>query len=134
MTNELVFTTYSIYDNIEIFEQMIEEANTIWKKTFDNYYEKGMCPFPYLKIGRIDNQIVCTCIFESYSEEDTKISCVASYPQNKGYGTRLMEYVINYIKNNISDDDIIIYIDNDKLDKLSQFYKKFGFEFLYNDE
>lgn len=90
--------------------------------------------FPYLTIGRIDNQIVCTCIFESYSEEDTKISCVASYPQNKGYGTRLMEYVINYIKNNISDDDIIIYIDNDKLDKLSQFYKKFGFEFLYNDE
>ena len=134
MTNNLVFTTYIRYDNPEEFERMICEVNPLFKKSFNNIYEPDTCPCPYLTVGKLDDTIVCACIFENFADEydeelnDCKVSSLCCHPTNKGYGTKMMHYIHDYIKNNLTANRIVVHIDKDKINRLSLFYKKFGYE------
>jgi ribosomal protein S18 acetylase RimI-like enzyme len=120
------FTIIDKYENRELFEDTITKANEVWFKAFGNKYNYGECPGDNVVIGCINNEIVCCAIIEYYHTV-ALISCVGSYPQNCGYGTLLMEYIIHYLKpSNIS--KIHVKIDkNDNSDRLIKFYSKFGF-------
>ena len=127
MTNmHIEFAIFYKYLNYQDFEKNIAKANVIWYEVFGKTYNEGECPGDEVVIGRIGDTPVCSLIVK-YNDPDALISCVASNPKNKGYGTLLMEYIINYLKI-IKINKINLNIDIDEnSDRLINFYSKFGF-------
>lgn len=134
-SSEIEFTIITKYENTDLFEETVIKANKIWLKIFANEYNYGECPGDNIVIGCINNEIICCAIIEHYHIV-ALVSCVASYPQNHGYGTLLMNFIIHYLKpSNIN--KIHVKIDKDeKIERLVKFYSKFGFvkENLDKDE
>lgn len=73
-------------------------------------------------------RVVCTAIIEiSASGKKALISCMGAYPQNCGYGSSLIQYIINFLKN-LGVTKIYIKIDkDDKAKRLEKFYSNYGF-------
>jgi N-acetylglutamate synthase-like GNAT family acetyltransferase len=136
------------------FEIYVKLANKIWTKVFGNEYEEGECPGDILVIGSFDDKAdstiskadstiskadctifkadskktVCTAIIEiSASGKKALISCMSVYPQKRGYGTSLIQYIIKFLKN-LGVTKIYLKIDkDDKAKRLEKFYFNNGF-------
>lgn len=112
------------------FELFIKFANEIWirKEVFGNKYEEDECQGNILVIGFTrsttgKSSAVCAAIIErNISGNKALISCMGAYPQNCGYGTSLMQYIIKFLKN-LCVTEICLKIDkNDKAKRLEEFY------------
>jgi len=137
------------------FEIYVKLANKIWTKVFGNEYEENECPGDILVIGSFDDKAdctasitgsrvslqanctiskadskktVCTAIIEiSASGKKALISCMGAYPQKRGYGTLLIQYIIKFLKK-LGVTKIYLKIDkDDKAKKLEKFYFNNGF-------
>jgi hypothetical protein len=111
-------------ENFEVYVK--EEANTVWIEAFGNEYGEGECPGDSLAIGYIDGKIVCCAIIEIWDDK-ALISCMGSNPQKCGYGSLLMQHIMEHLKaSNII--KTYLKIDKDeKADRLEKFYSNFGF-------
>lgn len=139
------FDVFNKYKNNKDYEENILKANKVWKEAFNRTYDENECPAEIIVIGSIDKNPVCCAIIDIYLTTSV-VSCVASNPQNLGYGTLLMQYIKDYLKKlNINRIHLNIDINNNS-DRLIKFYSKFGFikqdkepftnidEPIYNDE
>ena len=126
INTKIKFTIKDKYEDRELFEVAVTEANKVWLKAFGNKYDYGQCPGDEVFIGCIDKTPVC-CAIVQYKHPVALISCIASNPTNNGYGTLLMGYIKNHFKN-IKIDKINLNIDiDDNSDRLIKFYSNFGF-------
>ena len=118
------------------FEIYVKIANKIWTKVFGNEYKENECPGDILVIGSFDDKAVfkikpkavCSAIIEvSATGKKALISCMGAYPQKRGYGTLLIQYIIKFLKK-LGVTKIYIKIDkDDKAKKLEKFYFNNGF-------
>ena len=117
------------------FELLIKFANEIWirEEVFGNKYEEYECPGNILVIGFTrsttgKSSAVCATVIErNISGNKAVISCMGAYPQNCGYGSSLIQYIINFLKN-LGVTKIYIKIDkDDKAKRLEKFYSNYGF-------
>lgn len=124
----------------EDFDDYIEKANVVWKKSFNNSYDYGCCPSNWVIIGfNTEDEVVCAAIFETslneeyyeipenIEEDACMISCVGSYPENIGNGSKLMINLIEFIKEKNIKRAYVNIDKDDNEDKLIYFYNKFGF-------
>jgi N-acetylglutamate synthase-like GNAT family acetyltransferase len=148
MSMDISFLTIKKED--KDFEIYVKLANKIWTKVFGNEYEENECPGDILVIGYFDDKPVskvkpkvvctvtngdsrasitgCTAIIEiSASGKKALISCMGVYPQKRGYGTLLIQYIIKFLKN-LGVIKIYLKIDkDDKAKRLEKFYFNNGF-------
>ena len=124
------------------FELLIKFANEIWirEEVFGNKYEEYECPGNILVIGFTrsttgKSSAVCATVIErNISGNKAVISCMGAYPQNCGYGSSLMQYIIKFLKN-LCITEICLKIDkNDKAKRLEKFYINYGFTTVEEDK
>jgi hypothetical protein len=112
--------------NDEHFEENVSNANTVWIEAFGNEYGEGECPGDSVVTGCIDGKIVCSAMIEIWGNT-ALVSCMGSNPQKCGYGSLLMQHIMEHLKaSNII--KTYLKIDKDeKADRLEKFYSNFGF-------
>jgi ribosomal protein S18 acetylase RimI-like enzyme len=113
----------------EEWKECVEETNKLLVVAFG----KGNDPYYWdateMVKGYIDGKLVCICGVEYDYEDNTKalIDSICASPQNRGYGTSLIQYIIKYL-NDSGVKNIYLKIDkNEKADRLKKFYSQFGF-------
>ena len=118
-------------EDIDYYEEKIQDANEVWNIVFNNIYEEKCCPSDYVIVGYNYEYIpVVAAIYEILkinNKFECFISSVAASPKNIGNGTKLMEALIKNI-NEYNIDYIYLNISKNKnKNKLIKFYNKFGF-------
>lgn len=124
------------------FKEAFTKANTVWSRAFNKTYVNDY-PGDAVIIGCTSDGKPVFCAIVDYNNEGQQINVwgkviilrkkeqalitsIASYPQNNGYGTSLMKYIINHLK--VKKVNINIDNENDNSDRLVNFYSQFGFE------
>lgn len=127
MSSIAKFEIVNIYANYADFETQLNNANKVWEQVFGNTYNIKNCPSNNIIVGYDSNQKPLCCAIYDIEDDAALISCVASNPTNKGYGTILMTRFIKELKENkIKHAVLNITLDENK-DRLERFYEKFGF-------
>ena len=128
----------------ELFIQMIKFVNNQNKKQeivvdeelFKNGYEEGYLDEFFIDsnksiiVADLDSKVIGYLAFISYHIENTSYLylddfCVDSNYRNRGIGTKLVEWIINYAKEN-DFDNLKLHVDENNIKALS-FYNKSGF-------
>jgi len=87
----------------------------------------------YLNTGEMfalyDQDLKSVCVVEQISKNTFEIKNIATYEQyqRKGYGYKLLEFVLNHYKNKCD----TMYVGTGDLTSIIDFYKKLGFRFSH---
>jgi len=111
------------------WEKCVEETNELLVVAFGKGNDPYLWGATRIVKGCIDDKLVCTCGLKYWWKDNTLafIDSVGAFPQNRGYGSLLMRYIVEYL-NNSGVKKIYLKIDkNEKADRLKKFYSQFGF-------
>jgi N-acetylglutamate synthase-like GNAT family acetyltransferase len=133
MSSIAKFEIVNSFANYADFETGLSYANQVWEKAFGNTYDINNCPSNNIIVGYDSNQKPLCCAIYDIEDDAALISCVASNPTNKGYGTILMTRLNEELKDKkIKYAVLNISLDENK-DRLERFYEKFGYCHLTDD-